>query len=105
MVLDEPFSGLDIGNIMNVKAAFKLINDSNELNTIVFSTHDIELAVELSDSLYVLGYGKNPDGSQTNSGTILKHFDLKKMGLAWKGDFDPAHLELVKEIKDIMLES
>jgi len=105
MVLDEPFSGLDIGNIMNVKAAFKLINDSNELNTIVFSTHDIELAVELSDSLYVLGYGKNPDGSQTISGTILKHFDLKKMGLAWKGDFDPAHLELVKEIKDIMLQS
>ena len=28
MVLDEPFSGLDVGNIENVKDAFKLINES-----------------------------------------------------------------------------
>jgi len=105
MVMDEPFSGLDVGNIMNVKASFKLINDSHDLNTIIFSTHDIELAVELADSLYVLGYSKNRDGSLGNTGTILKHFDLKKMGLAWQGEFDVAHLELVKEIKEIMLQS
>ena len=105
MVLDEPFSGLDVGNIMNVKASFNLISDSHELNTIIFSTHDIELAVELADSLYVLGYNKKQDGSLANTGTILKHFDLKKMGLAWKGEFDAAHLELVKEIKNIMLQS
>jgi ABC-type nitrate/sulfonate/bicarbonate transport system ATPase subunit len=105
MVLDEPFSGLDIGNIMNVKASFKLITDSNELNTIIFSTHDIELAVELADSLYVLGYRKNQDGSISNTGTILQHFDLKKMGLAWNGEFKAAHLELAKEIKELMLQS
>ena len=33
MVLDEPFSGLDVGNILNVKKSFSLINDSHELNT------------------------------------------------------------------------
>jgi ABC-type nitrate/sulfonate/bicarbonate transport system ATPase subunit len=105
MVLDEPFSGLDVGNIINVKDAFRLINESHELNTIMFSTHDIELAVELADSLYVLGYKKNQDGTLGNIGTVLKHFDLKKIGLAWKEEFTKDHLELTKEIKEVMLNS
>ena len=105
MVLDEPFSGLDVGNIQNVKDAFWLINDSNELNTIIFSTHDIELAVELADSIYVLGYGKTESGHLTQTGTILKHFDLKVMGLAWRDEFTKDHLDLAKEIKEIMLAS
>jgi ABC-type nitrate/sulfonate/bicarbonate transport system ATPase subunit len=105
MVLDEPFSGLDVGNIQNVKDAFRLINDSHELNTIIFSTHDIELAVELADSIYVLGYSKNDDGTLTQTGTVLKHFDLKEMGLAWKHEFTTDHLDLTKQIKQIMLGS
>ncbi len=105
MVLDEPFSGLDVGNIMNVKTAFKLVNNSHELNTIIFSTHDIELAVELADSLYVIGYAKKENGSLSSIGTILKHYDLKQLGLAWNGEFGNRHLELVKEIKEIMLQS
>jgi ABC-type nitrate/sulfonate/bicarbonate transport system ATPase subunit len=105
MVLDEPFSGLDVGNIMNVKAAFKLINDSHDLNTVIFSTHDIELAVELADSLYVIGYGKNENGSLSQVGTLLKHYDLKQLGLAWHSEFTADHLQLAKEIKAIMLQS
>jgi ABC-type nitrate/sulfonate/bicarbonate transport system ATPase subunit len=105
MVLDEPFSGLDVGNITNVKEAFKLINDSHELNTIIFSTHDIELAVELADSIYVLGYERKEDGKLGSVGTLLKNYDLKQMGLAWNGDFGAGHLELVKEIKDVLLSS
>jgi ABC-type nitrate/sulfonate/bicarbonate transport system ATPase subunit len=105
MVLDEPFSGLDVGNIKNVKDSLALINKSHELNTVIFSTHDIELAVELADSLYVLGYATNPDGTRTNSGTLLKQFDFKKMGLAWQGDLSADHLDVVKEIKALMLQS
>jgi ABC-type nitrate/sulfonate/bicarbonate transport system ATPase subunit len=103
MVLDEPFSGLDVGNIQNVKNSFNLINSSHDLNTIIFSTHDIELAVELADSLYVIGY-KNP-GEKNAYGTIIKHFDLKEMGLAWHEDFSPLHHECVLDIKKLMLKS
>jgi ABC-type nitrate/sulfonate/bicarbonate transport system ATPase subunit len=105
MVLDEPFSGLDIGNIQNVKNAFQLINNSNDLNTIVFSTHDIELAVELADSIYVIGYKSDDKGQLTSTGTILQHFDLKAMGLAWHDGFTQRHLECSQMIKDIMLRS
>jgi ABC-type nitrate/sulfonate/bicarbonate transport system ATPase subunit len=105
MVLDEPFSGLDVGNIMSVKKAFQLINASHELNTIIFSTHDIELAVELADSIYILGYPKDEKGQHKPAGTLLKHFDLKKMGLSWHDGITGKHLECVQMIRDIMLES
>jgi ABC-type nitrate/sulfonate/bicarbonate transport system ATPase subunit len=102
MVLDEPFSGLDIGNIMSVKKAFQLISESNELNTIIFSTHDIELAVELAESIYILGYKKD---DPQEAGTIIKHFDLKHMGLAWHDKLNPAHNDLVNNIKEVLLAS
>jgi ABC-type nitrate/sulfonate/bicarbonate transport system ATPase subunit len=105
MVLDEPFSGLDVGNIMSVKKAFQLINESHELNTIMFSTHDIELAVELADSIYILGYKPEEKGQPGAAGTILKHFDLKQMGLAWQEGFTSQHLECVQQVKELKLKS
>ncbi|AIZ41139.1 energy-coupling factor ABC transporter ATP-binding protein [Cellulophaga baltica] len=103
MVLDEPFSGLDVGNIEDVKNAFKLITKSHEYNTIIYSTHDIELAVELADSIYVIGYPEI-DGKKMTYGSIVKHFDMKEIGLAWK-EFGLGHLDIVKQIKNIMLQS
>jgi len=105
IVLDEPFSGLDVGNIHNVRKSFELIESSHELNTIIFSTHDIELAAELADSIYVMGYPKKEDGSRDSIGTIVKHFDLKAMGIAWQDEFTSQHLDVVKEIKGVLLES
>ncbi len=105
MVLDEPFSGLDVGNIESVKKSFDLIESSHDLNTILFSTHDIELAAELADSIYVIGYPRKADGTFETYGTIVKHFDLKPAGLAWRKEFTSDHLQLVKEIKNCMLES
>lgn len=105
MVLDEPFSGLDVGNIENAKRSFELIEKAHEMNTIIFSTHDIELATELADSIYIVGYPTKEDGQLDSIGTIVKHFDLKVLGLAWKSEFTPQHLELVKEIKSVMLAS
>ena len=105
LVLDEPFSGLDVGNILNARKSFELVEMSHDLNTIIFSTHDIELASELADSIYVIGYPKMNDGSLGSVGTLVKHFDLKAIGLAWRNDFTPDHIELVKEIKACMLAS
>lgn len=105
LVLDEPFSGLDVGNIENVKHNFEIIEKGHELNTIIFSTHDIDLAAELADSVYVIGYPTKEDGQRGSIGTVVKHFDLKELGLAWKSEFTAEHLELVKQIKAAMLAS
>lgn len=100
MVLDEPTSGLDLINIDDVKQSFEMIKNDHELNTIIFSTHDIDFALEMADSVYVVGY---PEGT-TEYSTIVKHYDLKAMGLAWQ-PFGPQHMELVKEIKEVFRRS
>jgi polar amino acid transport system ATP-binding protein len=100
MIFDEPFSGLDVGNIEKVKESFGKVLTANEYNTIIFSTHDIRLAAELADSIYIVGF---PEGI-TEYSTIVKHYDLKKMGLAWQ-PYGNGHRELVKEIKELLLRS
>ena len=100
IVLDEPASGLDIYAIEKVKASFERILSDDELNTIIFSTHDIRLAVELADSIYIIGH---PEGV-TDYSTIVKHYDLKQMGLAWL-DYGEGHRQLVEEIKNIVVNS
>ena len=100
MILDEPFSGLDVGNIRSVKKAFELIQKDHELNTIIYSTHELRLAAELADSIYVVGH---PEGTKDYS-TIVKHFDLKEMGLAWT-EYGAGHRELVEEIDKVMMSS
>lgn len=104
IILDEPFSGLDVGNIEKVKESFRRISETNELNTIIFSTHDLELAVELADSVYVIGY-PTIDGVLQNYGTIIKNYDLKEMGLAWNKEMTVTHYDLVHRIKDDLLNS
>ena len=98
IVLDEPFSGLDVCNIDDVKASFKKVTQSHEINTIIFSTHDIDLAVELADEIYIIGYEKNTNGEFEPGGTVVGYYDLKKLNLAWK-DYSAEHKELVDMIK------
>jgi ABC-type nitrate/sulfonate/bicarbonate transport system ATPase subunit len=100
MVLDEPTSGLDLINIDKIKESFELIQSTDELNTLIFSTHDINFAVEMADSIYIVGY---PEGVKDYS-TIVKHFDLKEMGLAWT-EFGQKHIDLVNDIKEIFRKS
>jgi ABC-type nitrate/sulfonate/bicarbonate transport system ATPase subunit len=103
IVLDEPFSGLDVGNIEEVKKAFDLLNDTSESNTIIFSTHDIELAVELAQVIYVIGYPEIK-GSLMNYGTIVAKYDLRELGLAWQ-KYGEKHKDLYKEIVGQMMKS
>lgn len=105
IILDEPFSGLDVGNIQNVGNAFRLINEQHELNTIIFCTHDIELAVDLADTIYVVGYPRDSKGQLENVGTLVKRFDLKSLGLSWFDHMTKQHHDLVEEVKQSILNS
>ncbi len=105
IIMDEPFSGLDVGNVQSVQNAFQLISQTHELNTIIFSTHDIDMAVNLADSIYVIGYPTLEDGNLEPIGTIVKHYDLKAEGLAWKDQMSQDHYDLVEGIKAVMMGS
>lgn len=103
IVLDEPFSGLDVGNIEEVKQSFALLCSLSEHNTIIFSTHDIELALQLAQSIYVIGHPVI-DGEKKNYGTIVGHYDLREMGMSWSEPGEK-HDKLYKEIVSQMMGS
>lgn len=101
IVLDEPFSGLDVGNIEEVKKSFDLLCKTSDYNTVIFSTHDIELALELAQSIYVIGH-PTINGKQEKYGTIVAKYDLRDEGLAWT-EFGEGHRKLYKEIVHQMM--
>jgi ABC-type nitrate/sulfonate/bicarbonate transport system ATPase subunit len=96
LIFDEPFSGLDVRNIDDVKKSFEMITQTSELGTIIFSTHDIHLAVEMADLIYVVGFEKGIKGA-----TIIRSFDLMEMGLAWES-YGQGHVSLTKEIQSLI---
>ena len=101
LVLDEPFSGLDVGNIEEVKQSFDLLSNLSEYNTVIFSTHDIDLALKLAQSIYVIGH-PTINGEKKDYGTVVAKYDLREMGLAWK-EYDEKHDKLYKEIVHQMM--
>lgn len=104
LVLDEPFSGLDVKNIEEVKSAIQKLTTTSEINTVVFSTHNIDLAVSIADSIYLMGYEKDNQGNFILGGTLLSHYDMKKLGLAWS-PYSKDHIEIAVKLKEKMLES
>lgn len=102
IILDEPFSGLDVGNIEEVRKTFQLLNASSEYHTAIFSTHDIELAIELAQCIYVVGY-PTIKGEKQNYGTIIGKYDLREMGIAWKENAEERKKLMAEIVHQMML--
>lgn len=98
LLMDEPFSGLDVVAKERVMETIRTVTSAHELNTVIFTTHDIESAVALADDIWVLGREVGKPGA-----TIVKRVDLAAMGLAWSTDVQrhPAFWPTVMELRDL----
>lgn len=56
LILDEPFSGLDPVNMVSLEKAITEVR--NEGTTIIFSTHDMEVAERTCDTIFMIYRGK-----------------------------------------------
>ena len=56
LLMDEPFSGLDPVNASLLKSAFLEMRDAGK--TIIFSTHQLDQAEELCDSVAIIDHGR-----------------------------------------------
>ena len=61
IVLDEPTTHLDLQNKVQILKHLRQLSHSNK-KTVVFSTHEIELAIQLCDKILILDGDKNPFG-------------------------------------------
>lgn len=101
VILDEPFSGLDI---KAKAAACKLIMDVAQLhtlNTIIVITHDVTEGMSVADMVWLMGVEEDRAGAH-----IIETYDLAERGLAWQPDImdNPIFQEMVLRVKHRFLE-
>lgn len=98
LLMDEPFSGLDVVAKQRVYDTIIHTSTVHEHNTVIFTTHDLESAVRLADDIWVLGREQGKDGA-----TVVKRFNLIERGLAWDPDINhnPAFWPTVNELYEL----
>src|SRR5580658_3785170 len=96
LLLDEPFSGLDVCVLDKVVELLLQVSLSDELKTLIIVSHDIATAVAISDTVFILGKQPGREGS-----TLVREIDLIERGLAWRADVrqERAFAEVLAEIK------
>jgi ABC-type nitrate/sulfonate/bicarbonate transport system ATPase subunit len=99
LLLDEPFSGLDVCVLDKVVELLLQVSMSDELKTLIVVSHDIATAVAISDTVFILG--KQPGGEGS---TIIREIDLMERGLAWQRAVrqEKAFAETIREIRDCL---
>jgi polar amino acid transport system ATP-binding protein/sulfate transport system ATP-binding protein/NitT/TauT family transport system ATP-binding protein len=99
LLLDEPFSGLDVCVLDKVVELLLQVSMSDELKTLIVVSHDIATAVAISDTVFILGKKPGLEGS-----TIVREIDLMERGLAWQKEVrqERAFAETVREIRECL---
>ena len=96
LLLDEPFSGLDVCVLEKVVDLLLQVSLSDELKTLIIVSHDIATALAISDTVFILGKQPGQPGA-----TIRTEIDLIERDLAWQKDIKDkkVFLDTVQEVK------
>jgi ABC-type nitrate/sulfonate/bicarbonate transport system ATPase subunit len=99
LLLDEPFSGLDVCVLDKVVELLLQVSLSDELKTLIIVSHDIATAAAISDTVFILGRVAGQEGS-----TLVREIDLIERGLAWQKEVrqEKAFAETIREIKECL---
>jgi ABC-2 type transport system ATP-binding protein len=84
LLMDEPFSGLDPVNVALLKAAFLELRDRGK--ALLFSTHQLEQAEELCDSVAIIDRGRIVTSGQTREVKRSTGHQVVRVALAGDGD-------------------
>ena len=101
LLMDEPFSGLDPLAKQRVCETIAGVSTKHELNTMIVVTHDIESAIAIADTVWILGRDRDDKGNPVPGAHIQEVINLAEMGMAWDPDIEsrPEFFELTKRIK------
>ena len=103
IILDEPFSGLDIAAIDEVKKIILEVTSLDELNTVIIVSHDLTATTAIADTLWLLAPEHDAAGQCLPGATITaKHqYNLAQMGLAWQPGIEarPEFVDLIQHLK------
>ena len=102
LVMDEPFSGLDVIQQENVQKLVQEVSAGDEESTVIIVTHDVSAAVAVADTIWLMGRERDEKGNVIPGARIVEEIDLIAHDLCWQPDIRqrPEYLKLVNEIKD-----
>jgi polar amino acid transport system ATP-binding protein/sulfate transport system ATP-binding protein len=102
LLMDEPFSGLDLLMLEKTSKLVSKIASMHELNTIIVITHDVTAAASVADHIWLMGRDTGPDGKKLPGARIVKEYNLIERGLAWEPGIatKPQLMDFVREVKD-----
>jgi polar amino acid transport system ATP-binding protein/sulfate transport system ATP-binding protein len=84
LLMDEPFSGLDLIMLDKTAELIAKVADMDELNTIIVVTHDVTAACTVADHLWLMGKPSAEDGKSSPGSRIVKQYNLIDRGLCWQ---------------------
>jgi ABC-type nitrate/sulfonate/bicarbonate transport system ATPase subunit len=98
ILMDEPFSGLDVIAKDNVCKLIDEVSSADEHSTIIFTTHDLESAIAVADTIWVLGREEDKPGA-----TVRSLINLIERDLAWNPNViqHPNFWPTVQELKQL----
>src|SRR6266436_9802829 len=83
LLMDEPFSGLDLLMLEKTSALIGKVANMHELNTIIVVTHDITAAAAVSDHLWLMGRDHDSKGNPLPGSHIVETYNLIERDLCW----------------------
>jgi len=102
LLMDEPFSGLDLLMLERTCDLIAKVSDMDDLNTIIVVTHDVTAACSVADHLWLMGRGSDAKGNLVPGSSIVKQYDLIERDLCWQpGIITTARFtDFVREVKN-----
>jgi len=101
ILMDEPFSGLDIVMIDKVINTLIKISTNDELKTLIIVSHDLSNTLAIADTAFIL----NTEPNLAQGATIVNTIDLIERNLAYQPEIkdDPRFRELLQEVKSSII--
>src|SRR5262249_52092996 len=103
LLMDEPFSGLDLVASDKVCDLIREMALTDELKTFILVTHDISAALSVVDTIWLIGRDRDAEGKVIPGARIKATYNLIERGLAWREDAlnSREYLDLLNEIRKV----
>ena len=102
LLMDEPFSGLDLLMLEKTSELIQKVANMDELNTIIVVTHDITAAAAVADHLWLMGRDHDASGKPLPGSRIVETYDLIERDLCWHPQIitERRFVDFVREVKE-----
>lgn len=102
LLMDEPFSGLDMLMLERTCELIAKVANMDELNTIIVVTHDVTAACSVADHIWLMGRDTDAAGNKIQGSRIVKEYNLIDRDLCWQPGIltTPKFMDFVREVKE-----